>query len=185
MGVAAFRAAAIRRSKLRLDRLSDIAVLVASVAVVGTLCANWSMVLKKKGAAGPTGLYHVGDVIKDTSELHLTSAHKTLMVVTASTCHFCSESMGFYKTLLKSARSSGIQVVAATFEDVNINRRYLADHDVAVDSVISAESNGLLRTGTPALILLSQNGRVENWWLGKLGTTEETQVSEAVARHAN
>jgi hypothetical protein len=160
--------------------------LAASLATLATLAIQWSGVHtgapRKKE---PLVLYKVGDRVKDTAELALASAPRTLVLITASTCHFCTESMEFYKTLVGTARSTEVQVLGATFEDVEVNRKYLSGRGIAIQRVISADSNSLHRTGTPALLLLSKSGAVEKWWLGKLQPAQEAEVIAAIGGAAH
>lgn len=121
-----------------------------------------------------------GDRIADTSALHLTNGPHTLVLVTSSHCHFCTESMEFYQALVSKARDAGVQVLAATAESPEVNREYLHSHGVLPDDVASLEKTGLRAPRTPTLVLIRSDGTVENSWRGKLDEVGQKTVMAAV-----
>ena len=127
-------------------------------------------------------LYQAGDRIKDTPSLLLRHGDRTLILMTASTCHFCEESMPFFVKLVDVARQSRVRVIGAAIEDTATHQSYLQDHGVVVDSAISAVDNGLRPQPTPTLILVGQNGTILRAWHGKLDSLREQEVIASLQR---
>jgi hypothetical protein len=99
---------------------------------------------------------------------------QTLVLAISSTCHYCSESAPFYQRL---ARERGdIRMLAVLPQPVEEGRRYLEKLGVEVDDVKQASLASMGVSGTPTLILVNKDGAVENSWVGKLPTVQETEV---------
>ncbi len=106
----------------------------------------------------------------------------TLVLFTRSGCHFCSESMPFYRRLESAAADSGVRLIAATAEDVSANSAYLRSNGIHPENVVSASKNQIRARGTPALILIRNNGLVVDSWLGRLGPDKENDVLKRIRR---
>ncbi len=129
-----------------------------------------------------TAVYELGSHVTDTPELGFNKADRTLILVTASWCHFCKASMGFYAQLTSRARRAGIRiVVAAAAEEPDINAQYLRLHSVQFDASCSGQTNGITVRGTPRLLLVSKNGRVLGTWAGQLSKDAEAEVMDVIS----
>jgi thioredoxin-related protein len=100
---------------------------------------------------------------------------RTLLMALSTTCHFCSESAEFYKTIAKE-RSNTTRLVAVLPQPVADGRNYLDKLGVSVDEVIQAQLSTIQVKGTPTLILIDHNGGVIDYWVGKLSDTKEPEV---------
>lgn len=128
----------------------------------------------------PTPAYQSGSTIEDTADLGLGKARRTLLMLTASTCHFCTASMPFYRKMVPVARQADVRVVGVTTEDLTVNQAYLASNGIQIDAVASAEQNNISVHGTPTLLLLRNDGRVIASWRGKLSARQEDDVLSAL-----
>ena len=109
-----------------------------------------------------------GERIKGSSALAFQSSRKTILLLTASTCHFCSESMPFYRRVSSAVRPHGTRMIGLSWEPVERNAAYLSSHGVEVDGVISAAQTSLTVHATPTLLLVDHEGRVLKVWSGRL-----------------
>ena len=125
--------------------------------------------------------YKVGMSIPDTNQLELAKVDRTVLLLEASTCHFCKLSMPFYRKLTAAAKEAGTRVVAVTYESPEENRAYLSQEGVRVDADVSNVVNNLPIEGTPTLVLVGRDGKVVDSWLGKLTEGEEQAVLAAIA----
>src|SRR5258708_38914553 len=98
---------------MKLDRVANVAVLVVCLAVAGEIALN---LRQRHPSSRSIRGYKAGDVVKETSALGLSQASQTLMLVTASTCHFCTESMPFYRKIVDESRNKHTRVIAVTME---------------------------------------------------------------------
>jgi hypothetical protein len=121
-----------------------------------------------------------GDVIADTPDLRLANSAKTIILVTMSSCRFCTDSMPFYRRLSESARQRRVQVVAAAAEHPRLNETYLSINGVTVERIVSASDNKIITSGTPTLVLVERSVKILKVWRGRLPKAEE-QVMRAVA----
>jgi hypothetical protein len=133
----------------------------------------------------PTSAYRPGSTIDDTADLGLGKARRTLLLVTASTCHFCTASMPFYRRLIPVARSHDVRIVAVTAEEPTVNQVYLASNGVEIDAVASSVKNHVNVYSTPTLLLLRDDGSVIASWRGKLSIRQEDEVLIAVGADKN
>ena len=159
----------------KLGRVTDFAVLIACVVLTARLSENYY----RRWTAPEE--YKAGETIADTKQLDL-RGHHTLLMYTATTCHFCQESMPFYRRMTNTARDAGVRVIGVATEDLGVNSDYLTRNGVVLDRVVSAQDNRLHLRGTPTLILVGKDGTVENVWLGKLPDEREREVLEAVKK---
>ena len=81
--------------KVTLERVTNVATIAACFFVVGHIAVTQYRAYANR----PAPPYGAGDVIADTSGLALSKASLTLMIGTASSCRFCTESMDYYGRL--------------------------------------------------------------------------------------
>jgi len=162
---------------MTLEKVTNYAVLLLC-GLVGAhvIYANRYLVISPPS---PAGSYQAGQRLTGTSALSFKAAPKTLILVTASTCHYCSESMPFYQHLRGLAQSSGVRMVAVTAEKVDLNRDYLSRNGVTVDSVVSDVDAKVRVAATPTLILVGSDGTILQSWIGKLNPKQEKDVETA------
>lgn len=60
----------------------------------------------------------------------------TVLLVVRSTCHYCTDSMPFYRMLRSDAATKQVQVVALTTDPSDVCRSYLMKHGVQPDTVV-------------------------------------------------
>jgi peroxiredoxin len=164
---------------MTLERAANIALMLTCVAVAGQLgYINYA----RSTASTLAAPYRAGERIVDTPDLSLRTQRTTLLLMTASTCHFCAESMPFYRRLTAAAGKAGVRVVAVSRESPARNRAYLAENGVLPAAVGSMESNHLRGEATPVLVLVGKDGIVAKTWAGKLGSNSEQEVLDTVTR---
>lgn len=112
------------------------------------------------------------------------SAHGTLVIVTASYCHFCRDSIPFYRSLFPLVRQRSMRIVAVTPEDPQVNESYLSANGLKLDAVLSARDVGMVVEGTPSLLLLKAGGPVAGSWVGRLREREQKEVIREAMRLA-
>jgi thioredoxin-related protein len=101
---------------------------------------------------------------------------KTLLLVLQKDCHFCSESMPFYKTLVEKSKEKGIKLIAVLPNSREESIQYLKENGVDIQEVKQAQISEINVKGTPTLILVNNQGEVENSWIGQLPLEKENEV---------
>lgn len=105
---------------------------------------------------------------------------KTLVLALRDDCRFCTESMAFYRTLTEKSRERGVQSIAIFPNSQADGLTYLSKHEVQVSEVKQVPFPDVKISATPTLILIDENGVVENSWTGKLAPEKETVVLESL-----
>jgi hypothetical protein len=166
---------------MRVDTGLNILTLISCLFVIGYV-AGVKFGAPSQRRADLTGPgYEVGETIGDSTALGLETASATIIVVTASTCRFCTASMSFYQRLCQAAKEAQIRVVAVATEPVETNRGYLMSHGVTPDAVVAASEAKLKSRATPT-VLLASGARVVGSWRGQLSTAREMEILEAIKR---
>lgn len=99
---------------------------------------------------------------------------QTLLLAISSTCRYCTESAVFYQRVVNG--NTNTTIVAVMPQTADDARKYLDDQKIRVNEIRQASLESLGVTGTPTLILVDGNGIVTGWWVGKLSTSQETDV---------
>lgn len=162
-----------------IEFLANIAIIIVASLLATSLVKNYwinptlpSTILSKTPASSVTNL--------SALEIDWKQSNQTLVLAVSSTCHFCSESAPFYKTL--ASNKGDTRIVAVLPQSVEEGRKYLSKLGVAVDDIKQAPLNEIGVSGTPSLILVDNSGVVKNFWLGKLSVEKEQIVLDAVRR---
>lgn len=168
-------------SKTRLSGLlqttANAAVIVLCL-LVGWLALRPTAPVPPAPPAAPP-VYHVGDIIDPVAGVDFRAGGSTLLMVVRENCHFCQDSLPFYRQL-SDARARhpnpALRVVAASTDSHDALSAYLQLKGVRVDQVSTIESGTLKVPGTPTLLLVDQAGRILNIWRGKLPDRQEKEV---------
>jgi hypothetical protein len=162
-----------------IEFLANIAIIVVASLLATSLVKNYwinptttASLLPKTPASSVTNL--------SALEIDWKQSNQTLVLAVSSTCHFCSESAPFYKTL--ASNKGDTRIVAVLPQSVEEGRKYLSKLGVAVDDIKQAPLNEIGVSGTPTLVLVDNSGVVKNFWLGKLSVEKEQIVLDAVRR---
>ena len=106
---------------------------------------------------------------------------RTLLMVLQKGCRYCEESVSFYHQLYEQrAGRAEPRFMALVPGERAETERYLSDHSVRVDDIISASLTDVQVAATPTLLLIDRSGRVEKAWVGKLNESQEKEVTQRV-----
>ena len=111
------------------------------------------------------------------------SAPVSVSLQISSTCHFCDESMPFYRQLM-AARQNGaaeVPVIVASRDAIDVMRGHLDDQQVAVDKVLHSRMDGFAPV-TPTVYVVDSKGKVERAYVGKLDPSGEKELLAIVQR---
>ncbi|MGH9453840.1 MAG: TlpA family protein disulfide reductase [Candidatus Acidiferrum sp.] len=134
----------------------------------------------------PTVIASAPEVVQGKSvDAHLLGVdwsknHRTLVLAISTTCHFCKDSIPFYRKL--GASGADVKMVAVLPQSVSEGKAYLSGEGVRVDGVRQVPLNKLGVRGTPTLLLVDEAGVVTDVWVGKLQPDQENQVLTAIEK---
>jgi hypothetical protein len=157
----------------RIGKRIEIAANIGIVIVAILIITVWVTNLRKQ-AAEPAR-------IATGAKLAITDVNwrgngRTMVFALATTCHFCSESAGFYRELVQYCSSHSIPTIAVFPQTAAEGRSYLANEGVKIDEVRQASFSSIQISGTPTLLLIDENGSVKGVWVGKLSPGDEKKV---------
>jgi hypothetical protein len=161
----------------RIEVLANVAIIVVAILLAAVLARNYLF-----GGAGRPNR----DTLTPGKKLSIDGVDwakndRTLLLVVAKNCHFCSESAPFYQRLdLEVSQGSDVKLLAIVPHDVQQGREYLDGLKVRVDDVKQADINSMGIGGTPTVVMVGSDGVVKNVWTGKLPPETESQVIEQI-----
>jgi thioredoxin-related protein len=125
-----------------------------------------------------------GHILPPLPGYHWADHQKTLVLAIRKGCHFCEESLPFYKRLedLENTNSLHAHVLAVMPDNQDSGSAALQSGGVAVEGIFSQPLNSIQVTGTPTLLLLDAKGRVERAWIGQLTPQGEEDLIAAVEK---
>jgi thiol-disulfide isomerase/thioredoxin len=167
----------------RLEKATNVAIIVACLFLVGTLVRNYYL-SNSDVPALPEIAKGTEIKLPGASPSGQQSAVPTLVFALAKSCHFCEESVPFYQklTAFKNSSPQGIRFVAVMPEKQEEAEAYLKGNGIGVDGVVSMPVSNLGVRGTPTLLLLDGQNKLEEMWVGKMNDAGESQVIDRLKK---
>lgn len=123
-----------------------------------------------------------GDTFPAIEGIKFDATDRTLILALNTGCHFCEESIPFYKRLpLNPSRTAGTQIVAIFPNKTDEARKFFTAANLEFPVVGGQDFAKLGIEGTPTLVLLSHDGKVRKVWRGELSLGDQKKVLSAVA----
>jgi hypothetical protein len=165
----------------KLEKITNIAIIAACASLIGYLA--WNYYRSSRPLPGRAPEIAKGTEIKLPGTA-LANPQPTLVLALSKNCRFCHESVGFYQklTAFKKSYPQGLRMVAVLPEKREEAESYLKENQIGVDDVVSMETKKLGVRGTPTLLLLDGQNKLEEIWAGKLNDPQETQVIERLKK---
>jgi thiol-disulfide isomerase/thioredoxin len=169
------------KSKSTLDTIANIAIII--------VCAIAAFVLVRQhffnqNAQGRPPEIEAGDQFSELGQVVPAGTDRALVVALAPTCHFCEESMPFYKRLVeeRNRKGSKVKVIAAVgSEEVKEEERKKLDSaGVQPDGLVVLPFETLKLRGTPTIVLVDNQGEVHKVWIGKQKASGEEAILETL-----
>jgi len=165
--------------KSKLDTIANIAIIVVCIIAAVVLVQNQILPRFQHPPARPSEVMK-GDMLPALRDVVPAGTQKALVMAISPTCHFCTDSMPFYKQLLdkRNESRSPVKVIAAV-PDAKVEaaeQANLAEHGVRLDAVVHVDFNKIKVPGTPTLLLVDNRGKVLDVWVGKLDESREREV---------
>jgi hypothetical protein len=111
------------------------------------------------------------------------SAPVSVLLQISSTCHFCNDSMPFYRQLMaaRQAAAAKVPVIVASADAVAVMQQHLADQQVSVDKVLHSRLDGF-GTITPTVYIVDSKGMVRRVFVGELDSSGQKELLSIVER---
>lgn len=163
--------------KAKLEAIANVTVIVVALAV-------GLVVLRGQLAAPHTApSLSAGYRLPQVSGIDWSRHQQTLVLALNTGCHFCQDSAPFYQRLAQAQRpgTEDVEVVAVFPNDPEAVQQLVKDEGLTLRSIPAIPLEKLGVAGTPTLILVDRQGRVERTWFGLLTPREELELMAVVS----
>jgi thioredoxin-related protein len=164
--------------KSSLDTAANIAIIVVCAIAATVLIRN--QFFSHHSEPGQPPMVEKGDRFDQLKAVVPAGTSRALVVAVAPGCHFCNESMPFYKQLLdeRNQRSSPVRFIAAvpTDEAKAEEAQKFATAGAQPDDLVHLDFAAVKVPGTPTLMLVDNDGKVLDVWVGKLDEGGQKEV---------
>lgn len=159
-----------------LDRIANIAVIVAVVVFLALVVRGdfaWHRIPQTAQAPSQN---LIGTTVS-LPGVQFPKDRSSLLLVVSTQCHFCKDSLPFYKDL--TAKSHGrLNVVAVLPQPQAEAQKFLQDAGVEANQVVTATPDTLGVRGTPTVLLVDSSGKVKHEWVGRLDQSGQKDLLE-------
>ncbi len=162
-------------SKNTLEVVTNVAVLLAATAFIAAL--SWGFFARQQAPTAGSG-FRKGEPAPVLPSIDYAGASKTLLVAMSTKCHFCTESIPFYNSLVE--RHPGTRVLAVFPNDEDEVKEYARQQRLRLEAVGGVDFRALRIESTPTMILIGGDGKILDFWIGKLSAANEARVAVAV-----
>ena len=169
--------------KSTLDTVANIAIIV-TCAVALALMVNRYFFNKPAPPPGAPPQAEVGEQFDQLRQVVPAGSQKALVVAVSPTCHFCNDSMPFYKRLIdeRNQKGSAVKIIAAVPADAAKaeEAQKFAAAGAQPDGMVTVDFGAIKVPGTPTILLVDNQGKVLNVWVGKQESGGEDEILEVL-----
>lgn len=169
--------------KSTLDTLANIAIILVCAIAAFVLIRNQFFPSQQRMPGAPPQV-EKGESFDQLKAVVPAGTNRALVVAVSPTCHFCNDSMPFYKRLIdeRNQKGSQVKVIAAVpAEEAKAEEaKKFADAGAQPDGMVHVDFSSIKVPGTPTLLLVDNNGKVLDVWVGKQDEKGEQDILEAL-----
>jgi thiol-disulfide isomerase/thioredoxin len=173
------------KTKSTLDTVANIAIILVCAIAAFILIRNHFFNPNQAGGPGqrPPEI-EAGEKHAALGQMVPAGAERALVVALAPGCHFCDESMPFYKRLVdeRNQKGSNVKVIAAVSQEAAKapEQQKLTAAGVNTDGLMVLDFDSVKLRGTPTILLVDNQGEVHKVWVGKQPSSGEEEILEAL-----
>ena len=128
-----------------------------------------------------TSSIRIGESLDIRGSANSSSAKKTAIIALQIGCRFCKQSLPFYRRLVAEAGSTtATHLIFAFPQSVDDARLYLTTNGIVASDVRQVSLKSIHVIGTPTIILLNKQNKVQSFWIGALTQDNESMVESAL-----
>jgi hypothetical protein len=169
------------RATLRhtLEVTTNLAVLAVCITIAVTLVRGRQSQLQ--GSNSTSTESRKGQVFPAIENVSYDKAESTLVLALNTQCKFCRESLPFYRKLL-STHSPTTQIAIIFPNPDKEVLEFVDEAKLPAPAVGGQDFSKFQIDGTPTLVLVGRNGKVQDLWAGELTAAREKQVLSAIQK---
>jgi thioredoxin-related protein len=169
------------KKRSTLDTIANIAIILVCVIASVVLVNNFLQSRNQQQAGGPRPPeVEKGEQLAAVKNVLPAGTDRALVVALQPGCHFCNESMPFYKKIIdeRNKRGSNVKVIAAVGQEAAKaeEQQKMAEAGVQPDALVTLNFQEIKVPGTPTLLLVDNQGKVLEKWVGKVPEGDEDDV---------
>jgi thioredoxin-related protein len=165
--------------KSTLDTAANVAIIIVCAIAAVVLIRN-QFFPKQAAAPGNMPQIEKGEKYAQLQQVVPAGANRALVVAVQPGCHFCNDSMSFYKRLIdeRNQKGSPVRFVAAVPSDdaKAPESQKFAAAGAQPDNIAKVDFSAIKVPGTPTMVLVDNSGKVLHVWVGKLDEGGEKEV---------
>jgi hypothetical protein len=158
-----------------LDRVANIAVIVA-VAIFLILVIRGEFPRRISPSTNRAAAL-VGKTIS-LPGVRFSTKNDTLLLGISESCHFCKESIPWYKQLTGQVQGK-VDVIAVLPQTQVEAENFIRSEGLSGTKVVSANLGSIGVLATPTLLLVDSTGRVKDAWIGRQDEVGQQKVLAA------
>ncbi len=164
------------RIKAKLEAVANVTVILVALAVGYVVLGRYVAAYRTPRSVA------AGDRLGAIPNLDWSQHRHTLVLALNTGCHFCEQSVPFYRRLADTQESGGgeLEIVAVFPNDAEMVRQFMTKDNLRIRSLAAVPLEKLRVSPTPTLILVDNKGRVERSWIGLLSPPEELDLTKFV-----
>jgi len=168
--------------KSTLDTVANIAIIVVcAIAAFVLIRQNFFNPNQQQAGQRPPEV-KAGEQFDALRQVVPAGADRAMVVAFSPTCHFCTESMPFYKRLVeqRNQKGSNTKVIAAVPNDAAKaeEQKTMTSAGVQPDALVALNFQDIKVPGTPTILLVDNQGKVLDVWVGKQDSSGEEEILE-------
>lgn len=155
-----------------LDKVANIAVVIG-VVVFLVLAARGDFSHRTVKAPNPSTAV-IGKTIS-LPGVQWAQSEESLVLGISASCHFCKDSLPFYKQLASQAQGK-VNVIAVLPQEQKEADAFLQGAGIANVQVVSQNLGKIGVYATPTLLLVDSSGKVKDSWVGELDAARQKKL---------
>jgi peroxiredoxin len=154
----------------KLEMGANIAIVVVAMVLASVLIKNYASSRTQSPPHIPVGTKVA------LPNVNWQAGDETVVLGLSTTCHYCTESAGFYRELAKVCKERNVRTLAVFPQPIEAAEKYMKDKGITFDEIRQARLADLEISGTPTLLLVDKTGAVKSVWIGKLEDNIEKKL---------
>ena len=174
----------VPQKKSALDTVANIAIILVCAIAAFVLIRNQFFPAPAQRPPGSPPQVEKGERFDQLKAVVPAGTNRALVVAASPTCHFCNDSMPFYKKIIdqRNQKGSPVKFIAAVpAEQAKAEEaQKFASAGAQPDSMVQIDFSSIKVPGTPTVLLVDNNGKVLDVWVGMLDEDRQEDVLEVL-----
>jgi thiol-disulfide isomerase/thioredoxin len=166
----------------KLEVLTNVMIIIAAVALLWVIGTRFIFPLENNNVEIKKAP-KLGTFIKiegfDSSRAKL-----NILLVLQKGCHYCEESMPFYRKLVSDSKNKNLRIIAVFPPAEQKAEQYLNESGLFGVEVLGKRLDELDISGTPTLIVTNNKGEIIATWIGILSAEKQSEAENLIKSYS-